>query len=81
LRHDSGSRYARKSVDGSKDVNDSLVSKKYMSQKMARWVGTQGQAKLAKNPNTSPDYDVTHRKPQTQIKNNSLKSKVINAEF
>jgi len=35
---------------------------------MARWVGAQGQLKLAKSANTS-DYDVTHRQPQTQIKN------------
>ena len=38
---------------------------------MACWVGTQSQVKSAKKAKTCPDYDVTHRKPQTQNKKNS----------
>jgi len=60
------SRYARKPIKGSKDLNHSLVSKKNFSQKTARWVGAQRQVNLAKKAKTWPHYDVTHRKPQTQ---------------
>jgi len=47
-------------------MDHSLVSKKDKSKKMAHWVGTQGQVKLAKNARTSPHYDIAPRKPQTQ---------------
>jgi len=33
---------------------------------MSHWVGAQGQVKLAKNAKTSPHFDVSRRKPQTQ---------------
>jgi len=36
---------------------------------MALWVGTQGQAKLAKNSKTPHPYDVTSRKPKRKTKN------------
>jgi len=66
--HNSGSRYARKSIKGCDDADDSLVSKNKLDPKMARWVGAQGQVKLAKKAKTCPHCDVTYRKPQTQIK-------------
>jgi len=48
LSHNFGYRYARKAIKGCKDADHSLVSKKILSQKTARWVGTQGKIKLAK---------------------------------
>jgi len=39
----------RKLIKGFKDSHNSLVSKKNLIQKMARWVGSQGQVNLAKN--------------------------------
>jgi len=48
LNQNFGSRYASKSIKGSKDADFSLVSKKTLSQKMAHWVGTQGQINLPK---------------------------------
>jgi len=33
---------------------------------MAHWIGSQGQVNLAKKAKTSPQYDATPRKPQTQ---------------
>jgi len=68
LSHNSGSRHARRSIKGSKDLDNHLVSKKNLRQKMAHWIGSQGQAKLVKNSKTCPLCDVTKRKPQTQIK-------------
>jgi len=59
-----GSRYASKSIKGSKDVDHNLVSNKNLSQKIAHWVGTQGQVnspKMAK-------HALILRKPQTQNK-------------
>jgi len=61
-----GSRYASKSIKGSKDADFDLVSKTTLSQKMAHWIGAQGQVKLSKNVKTSPHYDITPRKPQIQ---------------
>jgi len=43
---------------------------------MAPWVGAQGQVNLAKKAKTCPDYGVTRRKPQTQIKKTLFKSKL-----
>jgi len=54
LVHNVGSRYARKSIKGSKDSDDSLVSKKTLSQKLAHWIGAQGRVKLAKNTQKHP---------------------------
>jgi len=39
LWHKLGSRYARKPIKGSKDSDDSLVSKKSLSQNLAHWIG------------------------------------------
>jgi len=36
---------------------------------MARWFGSQGQINMAKKAKSCPDYDVTHKKPQTHVKN------------
>jgi len=52
LSHNSGSRYARRSFKGSKDSDDRLVSKTFLSQKMTHWIGAQGQVKLVKNSKT-----------------------------
>jgi len=38
--HNFGSRYARKPIKGSKDSDDSLVSKKTGAKKLAHWIGT-----------------------------------------
>jgi len=35
---------------GSKDADDRLVSKKSLSQKMAHWIGAQGQLKFQNMP-------------------------------
>jgi len=48
LSHNFGSRYAGKSVKGSKDADFSL------SQKIAQCFGAQGQVNSAKNALTSP---------------------------
>jgi len=66
LGHNFKSRCARKSIKGSKDSDDVLNRKKSLSQKMARWVGTQGQVNSAKRTQKHPIWDVTHREPQTQ---------------
>jgi len=34
---------------------------------MAHWIGAQGLVKLVKDAKICPYYDVTKRKPQTQI--------------
>ena len=44
--------------------NDSMVSQKSLSQKMAHWVGAQCQVTFAKNAQTFPIYDVTPEKPK-----------------
>ena len=63
MSHNFGSRYARKSVKGSKDLDDGgLVSKATWAKKMARWVGAQGQVILAKKVKTCDRYDVSPRK-------------------
>jgi len=49
-----GSRYASRSVKGSKGEDHTLVSKKNLSQGMVHWVGAQGQTKLAKISKISP---------------------------
>jgi len=48
LAHNFDSRYARKSIKGSNDWGDRLVSKKILSQKLDHWIGAQGRVKLAK---------------------------------
>jgi len=47
LSHNFRSRYANKSIKGSKDSFSSQESKKTLSEKISRWPGAQGQAKLA----------------------------------
>jgi len=54
LSHNFGSRYAGKSVKGSKDADFSLVFKKSLSQKIAQCFGAQGHVNSAKNALTSP---------------------------
>jgi len=68
LNHKFGSRYARKPTMDSRDVHCNLVSKKTLSQKMACWVGSQGQVNLANKVKTCPHYDVTHRNPKPKTK-------------
>jgi len=41
LWHNFSSRYARKPIKGSKDSDDSLVSKNNLSEKLAHWIGIQ----------------------------------------
>jgi len=48
LSHNFGSRYARKSIKGSKDADHSLVPKKTLAKKIAYVVGAQGQVNLPK---------------------------------
>jgi len=65
LSHNSDSRYARKSTNGSKDAIDRLVSTESLSQKMAHFIGAQSQVSLGKDGKTWPYCDVTNRKPRT----------------
>jgi len=58
LSHNSGSRYARRSIKGFKDADDNLVSTKNLIQKLACCVGAQGQVNLAKKTKTCPHCDV-----------------------
>jgi len=68
LRHNFGSRYAIKSIKGSKDADHSLVSKKRLSKKMTHWVGAQGQVKLAKTAKTSPIMTLPRKTPNPKRK-------------
>jgi len=52
LGHNSGSRYATRSIKGSKDGDDRQVSKKSLSQKMGQWICVHGLVKLVKNSKT-----------------------------
>ena len=54
LSHNFGSRYARKPLKGSKDLEYTLDSKTTLGQKMAYWVGAQGQVKLVKKTQNHP---------------------------
>jgi len=54
LSHNFGSRYASKSIKGSKDADHSVVSKKRWSQKMAQWFGAQGQVNWPKTRKMPP---------------------------
>ena len=54
LSHDFGSRYASKLIKNSKDADYSLVSKKILSQKMARWAGAQRQVYWPKRQKPTP---------------------------
>jgi len=65
--HHFGSRYARNSINGSEDTGKILDSKKSLKQKMARWVGAQGQANSVKKRKNTPILDVTKREPKTEI--------------
>jgi len=47
LGHTFGSRYAKMPIKGSKDSDDSLVSKKTWAKKLAHWISAQGLIKLA----------------------------------
>jgi len=42
LGHDFDSRHARRSIKGSIDADDHLVSNIILSQYMAHWIGVQG---------------------------------------
>jgi len=63
------SRNARKPIKGPKDSDNSLVSKKNLSQKMACWVGAQGQVKLAKTAKNTPIMTSPSKSPKPKIKN------------
>jgi len=76
LSHNVDSRYAGKSIKGSKDSGDCLGSKQSISKEMSRWVGAQAQVNLAKKTQNTPSCDVTHREPQTQIKEIVFQSKL-----
>jgi len=68
LGHNFSCRHARRSIKGSINATDCLVSNKNLIQKMAHWIGAQGPSKLVKNLKTCPLCDVTKRKPHAQIK-------------
>jgi len=68
LGHDFGSKHAKRSIKGSIDAADRLVSTKSLSQKMAHWIGAEGPSKLFKNSKTCPLCGVTKTKAHTQIK-------------
>jgi len=44
LGHNFGSRHARKSIKGSIDGGDHLVSKQSVNKILAHWIGVQGQS-------------------------------------
>jgi len=44
LGHNSGSRHAKRSMKGSTDADDHLVSKIILSQEMVYWICAQGQS-------------------------------------
>jgi len=61
LSHNSGSRYARKPIKGSKDLDDSLVSKK-LEPKNGLLGWRPGPGNLShKDAKTCPHYDITHK--------------------
>jgi len=47
LRHNFGSRYARKPTKGSKDSCGSLVTTQTWAKKLAHWIGAYGRVKQA----------------------------------
>jgi len=57
---------ARRSIKGSIDADDRLVSKRGLNQKMTHWFGVQGQWKFVKFKNT-PTLWPPPGEPQTQI--------------
>jgi len=61
LSHNSASRYARKSIKGSKDADFGLVQKKNLSQKYGSLGWRTGPDKFAKNSKTCPHCDITFR--------------------
>ena len=61
--HNFGSRYARKPIKGSKDSDDSLVSKKNWSEKIGSLDWHLGPGEGAKN---TPTCDAPAREPQIQ---------------
>jgi len=68
LSHNSYSRDDRRSIKGSENANDHLVSKTTLSQKMAHWIGAQRQSKLVKNSKTPPlvTSPQENHKPKTE---------------
>jgi len=63
LGRNSGSSHARKSIKGSIDADDHLVSKTILSQKIAHWIGAQGQSNLVKNSKIPPLCDIPQKEP------------------
>jgi len=61
--HNFSSRHARRSIKGSIDADDHVVSTKILIQKMAHWIGVQGQSKLVKNLKTHIVCDTPRRTP------------------
>jgi len=61
--HNFGSRYARKPIKGSKDSDDSLVSKKNWSEKIGSLDWHLGPGEVAKN---TPTCDAPAREPKTK---------------
>jgi len=61
LSYNFDSRNARKPIKLSTDSDYSLVSKKNLSQKMARYGGAPGPGKLGQKEKTYPNSDVIHK--------------------
>jgi len=66
LSHTSGSIYARRSANGSKDADFGLVSKKAWANDMATGDGGQGRVNCPKMQKHA--LIIIHGNPQTQIK-------------
>jgi len=61
------SRYARKSTKGSKDLDNNLVSKQTLSQKIGSLVWRPGSGKIGqKDVKSTPTCDDPHNEPQTK---------------
>ena len=69
--HNDGYSHARRSIKGSIDPGDHLVSNKILSQKIAHWIGAQGQSNWSKIQKQHTLWRPPGE-PQTQIKNNFL---------
>jgi len=62
--HNSGSRYARRTIKGFKDADDHLVSKKILNQKNGSLAWRTGPDNCHQNGKTCTHCGVTNRKPQ-----------------
>ena len=68
LSHNSGSRYARRSIEDSKDADDHLVSKYILSQKNGSFDWCPGPGKFGQKHKNMPSLPPTEN-PEPKTKN------------